>query len=145
MSAWDHPDPFVIELVATADDVDSYGHVNNAVYLKWLERCAWAHSESVGVPEARCIEMRRGMAVRSARLDYLAPANAGDVVSVGNWIIACDGRLRASRRFQVVARASGATLLRAEIDYVCLNLDNGRPVRMPDVFVERYTVMTDTP
>lgn len=145
MSVWDRPNPFVIELTATADDVDSYGHVNNAVYLKWLERCAWAHSESVGLSEGRCIDMRRGMAVRTMKLDYLAAARAGDVVLVGNWIVACDGRLRASRRFQVVASRTETTLLRGEIDYVCLNLDNGRPVRMPSEFAARYTVSIGTP
>jgi acyl-CoA thioester hydrolase len=140
MTPWDHQVPFVIELTALPQDVDSYGHVNNAVYLKWLERCAWAHSAAVGLPEARCLELKRGMAVRKVRLDYLAPAYAGDIVQVGNWIAANDGRLRATRHFQVIAPARDVTLLRGEIDYVCLNLDNGRPVRMPPEFVARYAV-----
>jgi acyl-CoA thioester hydrolase len=138
---WDHPEPFVVALTATAADIDSYGHVNNAVYLKWLERCAWAHSASVGLPEATCVALRRGMAVRSMRLDYLAPAHAGDEVWVGNWISASDGRLRVTRRFQLVAPAQQKTLLRGEIDYVCLNLDSGRPVRMPPPFVTGYAAM----
>jgi acyl-CoA thioester hydrolase len=137
---WDHAAPFVIAVTATAADIDSYGHVNNAVYLKWLERCAWAHSASAGLPEAACLELRRGMAVRSMRLEYLAPAHAGDEVWVGNWISASDSRLRVTRRFQLVAPTPRKTLLRGEIDYVCLNLDNGRPVRMPPAFVEGYKV-----
>jgi acyl-CoA thioester hydrolase len=139
--AWDHPAPFVVAVTATAADVDSYGHVNNAVYLKWLERCAWAHSASVGLPEAACVALRRGMAVRRLRLDYLAPTHAGDNVLVGNWISASDARLRVTRRYQLVAAAQGKTLLRGEIDYVCLNLDSGRPVRMPPTFVAGYAVM----
>jgi acyl-CoA thioester hydrolase len=144
MTHWDHPDPFVIDLTALPDDVDSYGHVNNSVYLRWLERCAWAHSAAVGLPEARCLELKRGMAVRHVRLDYLAPAYAGDAVQVGNWIAANDGRLRATRHFQVIAPTRDVTLLRGEIDYVCLNLDSGRPVRMPREFADNYPVSIAT-
>jgi acyl-CoA thioester hydrolase len=128
---WDHPEPFVIHLTARAAEVDSYG--------------AWAHSAAVGLPEARCLELRRGMAVRSVRLDYLAAAHAGDEVRVGNWICASDVRLRVSRRFQLIAPLRGLTLLRGEIDYVCLNLDSGRPVRMPAEFAAGYAVTIAAP
>ena len=135
---WDHSDPFVIEVVATERDIDSYRHVNNAVYLTWLERCAWAHSAAVGLPEAECLRLERGMAVLRIELDYLAAARAGDRVEIANWIARCDGRLRATRRFQIRRAADRATLLRGTIDYVCLNLATGRPARMPQVFAERY-------
>ncbi len=80
---WDLPDPFFIEVVAGAEHIDSYRHVNNAVYLSWLEACAWAHSEALGYGEARCIEMQRGMAVRNLNLDYLAACYEGDEILVG--------------------------------------------------------------
>jgi acyl-CoA thioester hydrolase len=139
---WDHPAPFVLEVVAGQEDIDSYGHVNNAVYLRWLERCAWAHSESVGLPEATCIAMQRGMAVRHLALDYLAAARLGDRVLVGNWISANDGRLRVSRHFQIRHAERGDTLLRGNVEYVCLNLASGRAVRLPPEFLEGYAVTT---
>lgn len=138
--SWDHPDVFYIQVTVTEDDIDSYGHANNAVYLRWLTECAWAHSAAVGLPEPACIELRRGMAVRSIRVDLLAAAYLGDELLVGDWVCAIDGRLRATRTYQIVNPASGATLLRGHIDYVCINLDNGRPARMPPVFLERYRV-----
>ena len=36
-----------------AADIDAYGHVNNAVYLTWLDRVAWSHSAALGVPLER--------------------------------------------------------------------------------------------
>lgn len=140
--AWDHPAPFVVRVTAQDADIDSYGHVNNAVYFKWLERCAWAHSESVGLSEAVCLKLARGMAVLKVRLAYLAAAYAGDEVLVGNWI--CKGdRLRVTRRFQLIRVSTGATLLRGEIDYVCLNLDTGRAARMPPEFFAGYAITLD--
>ena len=38
-----------IELDVQAADIDAYGHVNNAVYLTWLDRAAWSHSAALGV------------------------------------------------------------------------------------------------
>lgn len=137
---WDHPEPFVIGVAVTADDIDSYGHVNNVVYVRWLAECAWAHSAAVGLPEDECVAMRRGMAVRTFHIDLLAAAYLGDELLVGDWVSASDGRLRATRTYQIIQPASGRTLLRGHIDYVCINLDNGRPVRMPPEFAERYTV-----
>lgn len=136
--SWDHPDPFVLAVTAGAEDVDSYGHVNNVVYIRWLEQCAWAHSAAVGLPESRCLEMQRGMAVRSLRVDYLAACYAGEEILVGNWICRSDGRLRVSRRYQLINLDRDSVVMRGEVDFVCLNLSNGRPVRLPPAFADAY-------
>ena len=136
--AWDLPQVFTVQVEAGPEDVDHFGHVNNAVYLRWLETAAWAHSASVGLPpEVLAGELRRGMAVRRSEVDYLRAAYAGDRLSVGTWLVRAD-RLRALRRFQIV-RGVG-TLIRADLDYVCINLDTGAPTRMPPIMSERYRV-----
>jgi acyl-CoA thioester hydrolase len=63
-----------------------------------------------------------------------------DVVQAATWIVSTDGRLRVERRFQVRRIADGETLARARIDYVCINLDSGRAVRMPEIFARAYVV-----
>ena len=139
---WDLPDPFFIEMTVEPSEIDTPAVQrlidDNAVYLSWLERCAWAHSDAVGIPETRCQALRRGMAVRSVRLDYLGGCYEGDTIRVANWVIANDQRLRATRRFQVVNETRDRVVLRGEIDYFCMNLDSGRPAKMPSEFVSAY-------
>ena len=135
---WDHPNPFHIEVVVALSDIDSFNHVNNTVYLRWLTECAWAHSAAVGLPEATCVEMRRGMAVRSIHVDLLASAYLDEHLLVGNWLTNRD-RLRATRIYQIINKESGTTLLRGHVDFVCVNLDNGRPARMPPEFDRAYS------
>jgi acyl-CoA thioester hydrolase len=137
-SAWDFAAPHVIRLRVGADAIDAYRHVNNAVYLQWLDLAAWSHSAALGIPERLCLELNRGMVVLRAEIDYLRAALEGDEIEVATWIVESDRRLRCSRRFQVRRLGDAATLLRARLDYVCMNLETGRATRMPEAFASAY-------
>ena len=137
-AALDFPTAHVIGLQVQPADVDAYEHVNNAVYLTWLDRAAWSHSAALGVPLERCLALRRGMAAQRIEIDYLRAAVRGDRIEAATWIVAADGRLRAERRFQIRRVPDGATLARARVDYVCINLDSGRAARMPEMFARAY-------
>jgi acyl-CoA thioester hydrolase len=128
----------VVQLSVQAEDIDAYGHVNNAVYLTWLDRAAWSHSAALGVPLEQCLALRRGMAAQRIEIDYLRAALAGELVQAATWIVSADGRLRAQRHFQIRRVGDGETLARARIDYVCINLDSGRAARMPELFARAY-------
>ena len=41
---------FSINVTAAAADIDELGHVNNAVYLKWIQDVATAHWSAVAPP-----------------------------------------------------------------------------------------------
>ena len=140
MTPWDFGNPHDVMLEALAADIDAYDHVNNSVYLSWLDRAAWSHSAILGLNLQGCVTMRRGMAAHRTEIDYLRAALLGDRVLVGTWIVDTDSKLRVERRFQIRREADGETLARARIDYVCINLDSGRAVRMPDSFRKAYIV-----
>jgi acyl-CoA thioester hydrolase len=135
---WVRPAPFVTEIEVGEDDIDGLGHANNAVYVSWLERCAWRHSQSLGLDLAAYRRLDRAMAVLRHEIDYLASAYAGDRLATGTWIVEWDGRLRMKRQFQLIRPADGATLLRAMTTFVCIELSSGKPRRMPTEFIEGY-------
>jgi len=145
MSSFELADPHVIELSVEPADIDEYEHVNNSVYLKWFDRVAWSHSAKLGMSMEECIRMRRGMAALRTEIDYVLAAVRGDAVRVATWIVATDHRLRVERRFQVQRASDSATLARARTEYVCINLDSGRAVRMPEVFSRVYAVTSEAP
>lgn len=132
------PQPFLHSHRVGEDEIDAYQHVNNTVYLRWLDRIAWEHSAKLGLPIDACLSMRRGMAVRHTRVDYLQAARQGDDLIIGTWIVASDGRLRCTRRFDVLRIRDDARVLEAEIDYFSMNLDSGRPSRFAPEFVRAY-------
>jgi acyl-CoA thioester hydrolase len=125
------------------EEIDEYEHVNNAVYLQWLDRIAWTHSAKLGMTLGDCLTLRRGMAVRHTRIDYLEAAVAADELLLATWIVACDGRLRCTRRFEIVRMSDQKRVIDAEIEYFCLNLDNGKPCRFPAEFVRCYVAFPE--
>lgn len=135
---YDLPSPHLLQLTVDANDIDAYGHVNNAVYVTWCDRAAWDHSAALGLPLERCLELDRGMAVVRTLITYLRPALCDDMLTIATWLLPASSRLCARRRFQVLRISDRATLARAEIEYVCIRLSSGRPMRWPPEFSERY-------
>jgi acyl-CoA thioester hydrolase len=140
---WDYPEPHVIEHCATEEEADGYGHINNSVYLQWLDQCVWSHCDAVRMTPAFCRGLNRGFAATRHEIDYIASAYPGDRVAIANWVTLNDGRLRAERRFQIIRVEDGRTLLRARSFYVCTDLTTGRPVRMPPEFKTGFSVLPD--
>jgi acyl-CoA thioester hydrolase len=135
---WDLATPFVIDLAVGAEDIDGLGHANNAVYVTWLERCAWRHSQQLGLDLTEYRRLDRAMAVVRHEIDYLASAYENDELELATWIVDWDRKLKMTRRFQLRRPADGVTLLRAQTTFVCIELSSGRPKRMPVEFIDGY-------
>lgn len=138
---WDFPEPFFITHTAHQDEVDGYGHINNSVYLQWMDRCVWQHCDAVDLSFEACQKIGKGFAAVRHEIDYLAASYEGDKVSIANWVTLCDNKLRAERRFQIIRHADGKTLLRAHSKYVCTDLKSGRVTRVPAEFKTGFAVL----
>ena len=135
---WDLDNPFIIDIEVGAQDIDGLGHANNAVYVSWMERCAWQHSQSLGLDLVAYRRLDRAMAVVRHEIDYLASAYEGERLQIGTWIVESDQRLKMLRRFQLIRAHDACTLLRAQTTFACIELSSGKPRRMPVEFVEGY-------
>ncbi len=135
-AVWDWPEPFVYPIEVSAQAIDEMGHVNNAVYVTWLQEAARAHASSLGLDFTLYRSLDRAMVVRQHRIDYLQPAFAGEQLQLATWVLACDGRLSIERGFQLCRE--GVTLLRAHTRFVCIELSSGRPRRLPEPMLAAY-------
>jgi len=135
---WDLPQPFTLAVRPRADDIDGLHHTNNAVYVQWCEKVAWAHSEALGLSLADYRRLDRAMAIRHGEYDYLLPTGVGDDLTIATWLVAGDGKLTMERRFQLVRDRDRATVLRGRWQLVCIELASGRPRRLPPEFSRVY-------
>jgi acyl-CoA thioester hydrolase len=135
---WDLPSPFIIDHAVAAEDIDGLGHANNTSYMKWCEQVSWAHSAALGITLDTYLSLRRAMVIRRCEYDYLRAAFDGEPLQLATWLVECDDVIRIVRRFQIRDPRTGATLLRARTEFVCVDLDSGRATRMPALFVNTY-------
>lgn len=135
---WDHPGGFRLPVEPVANDIDGLKHTNNAVYVQWCERIAWAHSARLGLTLDDYCRLDRAMAIRRSEYDFLLPTFLADKLTLATWLFAGDGRLILERRFQLVRDGDGATVLRGRWELACIELSSGRARRMPPEFCIAY-------
>lgn len=135
---WDHPQPFIALKHVLDEHIDGLQHTNNAVYVGWCGEVAWAHSEALGLGLNEYQTLDRAMAVTEATYAYLQATRAGDALAVGTWIERWDSKLTMERRFQIINCQTGATVLRASMMFVCIEISSGRPKRLPPAFIAGY-------
>lgn len=119
---------FAIEV--TAQDVDLNGHVNNVVYIQWMQDAAIAHARTSGCTAASQA-IGATWVVRTHHIEYLSPLFAGDRVNVLTWP-ANFQRVRSTRKYKFVRPTDGAVIARAETDWVFVNAQTGRPMSIPE-------------
>lgn len=141
---WDHPQPFTQRVVPQLADIDGLNHTNNAVYVQWCERVAWAHSERLGLGLEDYRRLDRAMAIRRSAYDYLLPTSLGQELVLATWLVASDGKLTMQRDFQLLRERDGVTVMRGRWELVCIELASGRPRRMPAAFADAYLVAITT-
>ena len=137
--SWDYSRPFLQTLVVKENDIDALGHTNNQVYGRWCEQLAWEHSAFLGLDASDYQSLQKALVIREAKYQYLTASFAGDNLLAATWITACDGKLNLEREFQFNNSVTGECLFRAKWKLVSINLETGKPCRMPEKFVNCYS------
>lgn len=135
---WDLPRPFILDVTVQASHIDLMRHTNNVVYLQWLEDVAWAHSIALGLGPAEYEELGHGMVVRQHELTYIQATRLGEHLQLATWLTKVD-KLTLHRRYQFVRVDDGVTVFRGQTHYVCVDISQGRPRRMPQRFFDTYS------
>lgn len=137
---WDYNNPYIQTIMVMADDIDVMGHVNNVIYLRWLERVAWTHSETLGMNWEAYLRLNRALVARRHEIDYLAAAKLDDELELATWLVSNDGKLSVQRAYQIRRVTDGVTVLRGLTTWVCIDLKTGKPKRQPPEFIASYQV-----
>jgi acyl-CoA thioester hydrolase len=118
------------EIEVTTKDVDRNGHVNNVVYIQWMQDAAIAHARVSGCTKAS-EAVGATWVVRTHHIEYLSPLFAGDKVTVLTWP-ANFQRVRSVRKYKFVRAGDGTVIARAETDWVFVNAKTGKPQSIPE-------------
>jgi len=122
-------------------ELDVLGHVNNAVYLNWVEQVAIDHVEALGFGRAWSTEMGGGWVVREHHVTFHRPIAYGDVAVVTTLPVELGG-VRGLRRTEI-RRASDAQLTTEVLsEWIWVRLKDGRPIRLPGELLRIFDLPT---
>jgi acyl-CoA thioester hydrolase len=122
----------------TATDLDERAHVNNVVYLRWVQDAAAAHWAAIAPPgataEVAWVALRH-------EIDYLRPAVLDDEIVVSTWVGVAEG-LSFERFTEIRRRGDGRVLARARTLWCPVDARTGKPTRVSADVRERCSVPT---
>jgi acyl-CoA thioester hydrolase len=121
MSAFEH------RITATEADIDELGHVNNAVWVRWIQDLATAHWMAVAPAEHHAAYI--WIVVRH-EIDYLRAVFPGETVTGRTWVPEPPRGARFDRHMEFVGE-DGKPRVRAKTTWAILDRETGRPLRVP--------------
>ena len=133
---------FSLPLTVSPAAIDENDHVNNVVYVQWMQDVASAHADQAGYGVAHCLELGGTWVVRCHNIEYLAAARLGDRLRLDTWI-GNIGRCDCQRRYRFVREADGRILARASSHYVYIGNDSLRPQALPAALLEKMAVLVE--
>ena len=117
---------FLLDIEVEPQDLDELNHVNNVVYLRWVQEAAAAHWNSAADPEVR---KKFSWVVLRHEIDYKKPAKLHDHIQARTWVSNYDGA-RSTRMVQLIRKSDQVLLAEARTTWCLLDANSGRPVRI---------------
>ena len=118
---------FELGFTAAPEHIDELGHVNNAVWVQWMEQVAVTHWRSVADPVHQ--EAYFWVVVRH-EIDYLRSAVEGDRITARTWAGEKPQGARYDRHMEFIG-ADGKAYVRAVSWWAIIDKAAGRPIRVP--------------
>jgi acyl-CoA thioester hydrolase len=118
---------FELSITPAAADIDELGHVNNAVWVRWIQDVATAHWLAAADPAH--VDAYLWVVVRH-EIDYLGNVSAGEAVTARTWVAEPPRGARFDRQVEFVG-TDGKVKVRARTTWAIIDRASGRIARVP--------------
>lgn len=128
--------PYIHRFTVPPSAIDANGHVNNVMYVSWMQDVAIAHSDRTG---STVLAQTAGgtWVVREHSVEYLRPLFVDDDVELRTWIEDAQA-VRSTRRYEFKHVDSGKLVARGRTTWVFVDAVSGRPRTIPDEVLEAF-------
>jgi len=128
--------PFEMTISVLPGDIDEQNHVNNTVYLRWIQDVATAHWQTVASLEA---QKSIGWVVLRHEIEYKNPAGLADKIMLRTWVGKAT-RLTFERFTEILRSGEGQLLSNARTLWCPINAQTGRPMRVPSEVRAQFSI-----
>ena len=118
-------------------DIDGAKHLNNAAYFNYIEDCAIQVATHFGWPSSRTMRVGMALVAHLHHIEYREPALMDDEIDIKTWLFNVR-RSSAIRHYDLIRVRDGVLLARAQTQWAAVNLETGKPMRVPDSFVTDF-------
>lgn len=129
------PERFELSLAVEAADIDELGHVNNTVYVRWVQEIAIAHWRASAPADAQANLV---WVVARHEIDYKHPALPGDHILARTWVGPAS-RLAFERNTEMLRARDQRLLAKARTIWVPIDPTTGRPCEVSTEVRERFS------
>jgi len=130
------------KLAVDASHIDQLGHVNNVVYVQWMQDVAAAHVEAIGLGIQQYLELKHAMVAVEHNVQYRKAALLGDQLILRTWLYDINA-LYSFRQYAFYRPSDKSLLFSGQTKWACIEIDSGRPKRMSPTFVQAYQAVAD--
>ena len=117
-------------------ELDERNHVNNVVYVRWVQEIAIAHWRAIALPQD---QEAVAWVVMRHEIDYLSPALEGDEVILRTWVGKAQ-KLAFERFTEIVNASTDAVLARGRSLWCPVAPTSRRPTRVSPEVRKRFSV-----
>lgn len=124
---------YIHPITVSATDIDAMGHVNNVVYLRYVQEAATAHWQAKADTTLQTSVL---WVVLRHEIDYLAPAFDGEMLQAKTWVGETSGVK--SIRFVEITNAMGKAVAKARTIWCMLDAQTLKPKRIEPHMMEPF-------
>ena len=128
---------FDLALTVSAEHIDQLGHVNNVVYVQWMQDVATAHIEQLGLGIQHYLELKHAMVAVEHQVQYRKAAFQGEQIILRTWLSRIDA-LYSVRQYVFYRPQDQSILFTGSTKWACVEIATGRPKRMSPTFTHAY-------
>lgn len=125
---------FEYRIEVMQEHIDELAHVNNVVYVQFMQDVADKHWHSIALSDQ---EKELVWVVRRHEIDYLHPAVLGDELLIRTWT-GEHGTVSWDRHYEIIRPADQKKIITAKSVWVLLDKITGRPRRIEEPVLRRF-------
>lgn len=131
----EQPDRFEMPIEIQESDIDELGHVNNVVYIRWVQDAAVAHWRATAPPEDQ--QKLRWLVLRH-EIDYKRPALLDDEIIAVTWVGKAS-KLAFERHTELLRAFDRKLLAKARTLWCPINVQTGKPTDVSAEVRKRFS------
>ena len=131
---------FESEISVRPDDIDMNNHVHNSKYFDYVLTARYEQMKrDYKMPMEEFHSLGYTWVVSSSHIDYKRPLKIGDKILVRTRLDNVNGA-QVKIYFRILLKQNEKLSAEGYLLYTMISLKNGRPVRIPEEIIKKYTI-----